>query len=200
MNLTPLLISSWEVGLSFSAYHQSIKDLVANKKTSGLNQNQSFVDFTKLNASRMNRRLKATIIGDEIKGLITNKPIKILAITEAWCGDTAQTLPYFQRLSQETNIPFKLCFRDENEDLMNQFLTNESKSIPIVIFMNDAFEVLAQWGPRPSPLQKIVMDYKLQTEPKPSYDEFSINIQQWYNNDQSKTLENELITIIKGID
>lgn len=199
MTKTELLKKAWKTGLTYPKYQAMVDALVKQGKTTGPDQSEKMVNYTKLNASRMHRWVKTTKVGNEVVEQLKNKNIQILAITEAWCGDTAQNLPYFHLLAEKANIAYQLCFRDEDEDLMKHFLTNGGKAIPIVIFMNDDFEVLATWGPRPKPVQEMVMNYKQLPEPKPSYDEFSIDVQKWYNADKMQTLEQEVLNILKNI-
>lgn len=199
MTKTELLKNAWEIGLTYPKYQTLVDELVAQEKTTGEDQSEKMVNYTKLNASRMHRWLKTAKVSDDIVTLLTSKNIRLLAITEAWCGDTAQNLPYFHLLASKANIPYQLCLRDEQPELMEHFLTNGGKAIPIVIFMNDNFEVLATWGPRPTPVQQMVMNYKQLPEPKPTYDEFSIDVQKWYNADKMKTLEQEVVGILENI-
>lgn len=199
MDKKALLQQVWSLGLTYPKYQTLVDELVDQKKTTGEDQTEKMVNYTKLNASRMHRWVKTAKVSDEVVSALTSKNIRLLAITEAWCGDTAQNLPYFHLLASNANIPYQLCLRDEQPELMEHFLTNGGKAIPIVIFMNDDFEVLATWGPRPKPVQEMVMDYKLLPEPKPSYDEFSIDVQKWYNADKMQTLEQEVLSILKKV-
>jgi hypothetical protein len=199
MDKKTLLQQVWSLGLTYPKYQALVDELVVQEKTTGEDQSEKMVNYTKLNASRMHRWLKTAKVSDEVVAELSNKKISILAITEAWCGDTAQNLPYFHLLASKANIPYQLCLRDEQPELMEHFLTNGGKAIPIVIFMNDNFEVLATWGPRPKPVQQMVMDYKQLPEPKPSYDEFSIDVQKWYNADKMQTLEQEVLSVLKNI-
>jgi hypothetical protein len=199
MDKKTLLQQVWSFGLTYPKYQALVDELVVQEKTTGEDQSEKMVNYTKLNASRMHRWLKTAKVSDEVVTELANKKISILAITEAWCGDTAQNLPYFHLLASKANIAYQLCLRDEQPELMEHFLTNGGKAIPIVIFMDDNFEVLATWGPRPKPVQQMVMDYKQLPEPKPSYDEFSIDVQKWYNADKMQTLEQEVLSVLKNI-
>ena len=58
-----------------------------------------------------------------------------LVLTEAWCGDAAQSLPIINKMAEVSdNITLRLILRDENLDVMDQFLQNgRSRSIPKLI-------------------------------------------------------------------
>ncbi len=70
-------------------------------------------------------------------------------ITEPWCLDACIILPILRAISIiNSEISIKLYCRDQNEDLMNQFLTNGSKSIPIVFGLDNNENQIFRWGPR----------------------------------------------------
>ena len=92
-------------------------------------------------------------------------------------------------------IEAEIVLRDENEELMNQHLTNGGKAIPVAIIIDaETNETLGHWGPRPAVAQQMVMDYKAKPEnERPSFDEFVQEMQQWYNKDQTASIQTELI-------
>jgi hypothetical protein len=54
-------------------------------------------------------------------------------ITEAWCLDACIIMPLFKGIAiANPSIDIRLYLRDRSEDLMQLFLTNGSKSIPVV--------------------------------------------------------------------
>ena len=81
------------------------------------------------------------------------------------------------------------------EALMNQFLTNGSKSIPKLIAIDDSTDrVVHTWGPRPSTATEMVKDYK---DVHGSLDAaFKEELQIWYNKDKGKTIEQDLIELL----
>ncbi|TDA78733.1 thioredoxin family protein, partial [Halomonas marinisediminis] len=82
---------------------------------------------TKLNAKRMKRWDKTLKVSEEAKAKIEklDKKVTWLVLTETWCGDAAHVLPVINKVAETSeNISLGLVFRDENEALMNQFLTN----------------------------------------------------------------------------
>ena len=94
--------------------------------------------------------------------------------------------------AENKNIDLKLILRDENLEVMDQFLTNGTRSIPILIVLDsETLEVLNSWGPRPTEVQKMVMDAKSeaqsnQEESKEIWDEVKKNSQLWYAKDKPK--------------
>ena len=82
---------------------------------------------------------------------------------------------------------------DENLDLMDEHLTNErSRSIPIVILLDEDFVERAWWGPRPGPIQNWVMEEGLALESDERYKE----IRRWYARDRGGTMLRELMDLM----
>lgn len=65
-----------------------------------------------------------------------NGPRKLLAIAEAWCGDVYRELPTAVRIAEASGFDLRIFLRDENPDIMNEFLSNSGKSraIPVFVF------------------------------------------------------------------
>ena len=182
-------------GISFEEYRNLFEQLVADGKTTGSNQSEGYISYTKLNWTRWTRTEKnAVITRDTFESLQDiNENITLLIITEAWCGDASQSLPVMAKLVEEApNVSAKLVFRDENEGLMNQFLTNGGKSIPKVIVLNDEQEVLATWGPRPKELQDLVVAFKKE-QPESTGMDVSALTQKWYTKNNGIAIQEELV-------
>jgi hypothetical protein len=67
---------------------------------------------------------------------LPNGPAKILALAEAWCGDVYRELPTIARIAEATGADLRIFLRDENADIMDEFLSNDGKSraIPVFVF------------------------------------------------------------------
>src|SRR5574340_338604 len=55
---------------------------------------------------------------------LPNGPARILALAEAWCGDVYRELPTIARIAQATGTDLRIFLRDQNPDIMDEFLTN----------------------------------------------------------------------------
>jgi len=187
----------------FQRYMEQTETMVAEGRTSGANQSEAMVAYTKLNLKRM-QRLNKTVMPepaliDSIRALPFS--MKWIAVTEPWCGDAAQNLPYIARTAELAgNVDLKLVYRDENLRYMEQFLTNGTRSIPkIIMYRGDTTEVVATWGPRPTAVQQKVNDYKNAVGEKPSFEVFAAEIHAWYTANKNKELESELLAIFRKI-
>lgn len=183
--------------ISYSAYRNLIKNLIEAGKSTGTEQSDNHLNFSILNDKRMDRLDKTLKISEETQNSLDNlnKGFTFLVIAEGWCGDAAQILPIINKVAGASEkIDFKIVLRDENEALMNAYLTNGSKSIPKVIILDQENKVLDSWGPRPTVASKMVVDYKALNG---SLDEeFKTALQIWYNKDKGSNTQNELLSLL----
>jgi hypothetical protein len=115
---------------------------------------------------------------------------KLLVIAEDWCGDASNTVPIIAKLADMApGLELRVLARDENPALMDEYLTDGSRSIPIVIALNDRFQELGHWGPRPSQLQAWVIG-NLRTTPKA---ELYPQVRKWYARDRGETTVREVL-------
>lgn len=78
-------------------------------------------------------------------------------ITEAWCLDASISLPLLKGIAiANPNIDIRLYLRDRNENLMQLFLTNGSKSIPIVFGLDTLGQEVFRWGPRSARAKEVL--------------------------------------------
>ena len=192
-----LIESSVKKAMDYSEYNLLFKQLVEEGRTTGV-QTQEKINYTKLNFSRSKRLDKTADISEENIEVLKNFSEKQtwLVISEPWCGDAAQTLPFLNKIAQlSENIDLKIVLRDENPELMDQFLTNGSQSIPIVIMLDEDFNVLQIFGPRSKAATKLVNDYK--AHHGKIDDAFKEMLQVWYNNDKGVSIVNDILDVIE---
>jgi hypothetical protein len=73
-------------------------------------------------------------------------PAKCLAIGEAWCPDVVRGMPTMARLAEATGLDLKIVFRDQNLDIMNEFLyKGEFQSIPTFVFYTSDHRYIGHW-------------------------------------------------------
>lgn len=90
---------------------------------------------------------------------LQEKNLRAIVLTEDWCGDAMLNLPILLKLSEAANMQVRILLRDQNLDLMDQYLTNgKARSIPIFIFIDEDGNEVAKWGPRAEKVQKFVDD------------------------------------------
>jgi hypothetical protein len=78
-------------------------------------------------------------------------PAKILAIAEAWCPDVFRGLPVFARIAEVSGMALKVVARDENPDIMDEFLLNgTARAIPVAVFYTRDHRYIDHWIERPA--------------------------------------------------
>ena len=186
---------------SYPEYRKRVSDLLLEGKSTGNEQSDDLTHYSTLNETRMNRLDKTMKITDE--NSLKLKSLKgeyiWLVISEGWCGDAAQILPIIHKMAEESGkIELKIVLRDENEDLMNLFLTNKAKAIPIVIVIDkQTGDVMGNWGPRPKGAADLINKYKKEFG---ALDETEkTDLQLWYLHDKGLTTQEELINLTENL-
>ena len=88
--------------------------------------------------------------------------------------------------------------RDDNLPIMDEYLTNGGRSIPKLIALKSAnLEELGTWGPRPAPVQNLMMAFKENPNGQKKED-LNIEIQKWYAKDRTQTLQQEMLSLIEA--
>ncbi len=195
------LAEKLEAATTYAAFRSLMDALAEQGKTTGADQSESMVGYTKMNHQRIKRIEKTIILESDLLNLITqiDKKYVLLAIVEGWCGDVAQNLPVINKMVEATDkLELHTILRDDHLDLIDKYLTDGGRSIPKVIVLEaDTLKEAAVWGPRPVPVQDMVVANKNLPEPLP-YSEFSLGVVKWYNADKTHTLQNEWVDLVKN--
>lgn len=186
-------------GTSFDEFYQLVEQLVKEEKTTGNEHTEEKVNYTKLNFSRMKRILKTTPISEDVTNTVDclNDKLTWVVLAESWCGDAAQNLPVFAKIAETNpNITLKILLRDDNPEVMDQYLTNGGKSIPKLIALDENLNEVGTWGPRPKFLQDWL--YENKANPKMEMSELKEQFQVWYTKDKGQTLQKEMVLLMKN--
>lgn len=177
----------FEKGISYEEYKQAFQ----NETEAGDSKYAQYLPQNWKRQSRLDRKYKLPIEFQELLGSTQNK--KWLVISEHWCGDASQINPIINRIAEESNgkIDLRFVYRDENEELIDAHLTDgRSRSIPILIELNEDFELIQTYGPRPEEAQEIVLELLAAKE------SYSIPLHTWYAKDKQKALTRDLISFL----
>ena len=198
LDLANVIEESLKKSLSYQDYRTLLSRLVEENATTGTNQSEALINYTALNDRRMKRWDKTVKISEADKITIKNATVNQtwIVLTESWCGDAAHVIPVINKVAElNTGINLQLVMRDENEQLMDLFLTNGGKSIPKLIqFDNTTKTVLNSYGPRPTEATKLVNDFKKKHGTLTA--EFKEDLQRWYNKDKGQNVIKDLIELI----
>lgn len=192
-----LVKASLDKTMTYTEYRALVAELADQGSNTGLEKTEALANYTQLNHKRMKRWDKTFKVSEEDTAKLNSikDKIRLLVLTESWCGDAAPSLPVMNRLAElSPNVELKVLLRDENLELMDAFLTNNARSIPKLIAVNAKnHEVLGSWGPRPAVAAKMVVNYK-NTHGQLTA-EFREELQQWYNKDKGKEILKELLDV-----
>lgn len=184
---------------SYEEYRNMVDEQLAKGETTGENHSEAMLHYTKMNVHRMKRHDKRTGLSDKLKERIRSVDRKMiwLVLTEAWCGDAAQSIPIISKMAEESEkIDLRLILRDQNLEVMDEFLHNgKSRSIPKLVCLDaETLEVLGDWGPRPQEAQE--MYDTLRGSSEMAYQEVAEHLHKWYADDKGNEVQQELYYLI----
>ncbi len=186
-------------GFKYSNYRKLIDKLLETGKTSGENHSEAMIHYTKMNVHRMNRHDKRSELTTELVERLTSVDRSMIwvVLTEAWCGDAAQTVPIINKMAEASDkIDLHLILRDENLEVMDQFLYNgKSRSIPKLICLDaESMDVIGDWGPRPEPAQRLFET--LRTDPDMPSQKVAEILHKWYADDKGREIQKEFLHLL----
>jgi hypothetical protein len=120
------------------------------------------------------------------------KPWHLLVLSEDWCGDSINILPLVAKLTDAVPaLDLRILGRDANPDLMDAHLTGKSRSIPVIMLLDENYVERDSWGPRPRPLQEWVTAHM----ELPKADRYK-EVRTWYARDHGVTSLTEMLDMI----
>jgi hypothetical protein len=97
------------------------------------------------------------------------------------------------KLGDETELfPLRLLSRDANPDVMDRYLTEGTRSIPIVIALDRDFREVGHWGPRPAALQV----WALENRARMPKDQFYAHMRGWHVLDRGESVLREVLALL----
>lgn len=193
-----LIENSLSVAYAYSEYRNHVSALLLEGLSTGATQSEDLTHYSTLNEVRMNRLDKTITVPQDIKDKLDalQRDYLFLVISEGWCGDAAQIVPVIHKMEQACNkITLKIVLRDDNDSLMQEFLTNGARSIPkLVILDKETHEVIASWGPRPKDAAQLIKDFK--EKYGVVNEEAKTELQKWYLHDKGLSTMQEIASLL----
>jgi len=182
----------FEAGVTYDSYlRQAETDARTEPKT-------GYLSYVPLNLQRMRRISKQVQLGNELLTIIAclTKPIYWLVISENWCGDAAQSVPVMSAIAEASagKIQMRLVYRDRNLELIDAHLTNGSRSIPVLIQLDENFQLIGTWGPRPKEAQRLFLEWRAAGIP---FQEYAENLHKWYATDRQQSIQAEITLLLR---
>lgn len=198
--MSTLIEKSLDNSYSYSEYRNHIGLLLQDGLSTGATQSEDLTHYSSLNEVRMNRLDKTIKLTDDIKDRLgkLKKEHVLLVISEGWCGDAAQIVPVINKMANETDkLELEIVLRDDNDELMNEYLTNGARSIPkLVLVEKDTHVARGSWGPRPHDAAKLIRDYKEQHGVIDQ--EAKTELQKWYLHDKGESTMKEITLLLEN--
>jgi len=179
--------------MNYTGYKQLIDEILDNPSPAAPYDDDMYLDYTKLNRSRMKRWDKHSMLDGNLISRLQEirSPQHWIIITEPWCGDAAHIVPFLIKMTEQSQyISYDIQLRDCEPFLIESYLTNGTRSIPKLIVRDETGNDIFNWGPRPKGAQEIVDRMKAANA---DFETTKIVLQNWYNNDKGVSLCKELI-------
>jgi len=196
--IAPLVREALRKSWDYPGYRELVRKQVDEGRTSGLNQSEAYVYYTLLNHKRMRRWEKKIEMPENLSEALSKleEPWIWLVLTETWCGDAAPVLPIMDAFASQTDsLELRIALRDEHQELMDRYLTNNARSIPKLLMVRPSdYKVVASWGPRPREAAQMVEAYR--EEHGKLTEELRMSLQKWYNADRGESIIRELFGLL----
>ncbi len=123
------------------------------------------------------------------------RQFRMVVLAEDWCGDASSTVPVLARWAELAgNLELRLLRRDAHPRLMDCYLTNGARSIPLAIVLTADMEEIGRWGPRPAELQAFVLGERSAGRRSAAY---YPEVRRWYAQDKGESLLREVLEVME---
>jgi len=120
--------------------------------------------------------------------------LRMLVLNADWCLDSASAVPVLACLAESVSgVELRVLDRDAYPEIMDQYLTNGTRSIPLAILLDRDFKEMGRWGPRPKELQVFVLQHY---ERDMSKEAVHLEIRKWYVADRGNAMLREITEVI----
>ena len=98
------------------------------------------------------RRIATTAFTDAEREAFQGRPLRILALTEDFCGDSAQFIPPLIRLAEELdNVEIRLLLRDQHREFVSGYVREDGyQAIPVLILLSENGDEIGYLVERPA--------------------------------------------------
>lgn len=181
--------------MNYQEYQQLFDAILRGDENSYPYTDPAYLHYVRLNQARMRRWDKILHLDEALVSTIKSldKKQNWIILTEPWCGDAAQSLPYMIALARKNElISYDLQLRDSEPFLIESYLTHGTKSIPKLIVRDEHGNDLFNWGPRPKHAQQIFDELKAVDA---THEVITNALQVWYNHDKGVSICAELAAL-----
>jgi len=184
-------------GMSYAEYEQLLVVYAARRpEDAASEEDREHILTGPLNLQRSSRIRRTYAPSADILRAVerVNAPQTWMVLSEPWCGDSAQCVPYIAGIAGLSgSIDLRIFLRDANPDLMDLCLTGGKRSIPKLMAFDASGEELFRWGPRPREAQELVdrmlgegVEKRVRLE----------RLHRWYGKNRGRAIEEELLQLL----
>ena len=127
---------------------------------------QQYLDQMNTNKDKFLETLAAVEVTPEERAVSKNRreKLNVLVITEDWCGDALTNFPVLARMAEgASNVEVRVFLRDQNPDLMDQYLNRGMfRSIPVFVFFDENMKEVARFIERPPKITEYLEQKQLE--------------------------------------
>jgi hypothetical protein len=171
----------------------------ADAETDGLPAEQAdLIAYTRLNLHRTLRLERTWLPSPELAAQMKrlDQPLTWLVISEPWCGDSAQCLPCLMVTARlNPLVRLRVLTRDDHPSVMDRFLTDGKRSVPILVALDDEGGERFRWGPRPAAAQVVVDAARREGVDNSVLQE---RLHLFYGRDRGRALDAELVAVLRA--
>ena len=186
-------------GLTYDAFRAAWMAHIEQPLTGLDSKARRYIYYARYNKERSERVEQAYEVSTKLRDVIEkiDAPQLWMVLTEDWCGDSAYALPVIVRAAALNGlIELRIVRRDDNLDIMDQFLTGTSRSIPKLVAFSAEGEERFQWGPRPREAQHLREQLKSEGL---SGSEISKKMIEWYDDGGWRQVDDDLTEVLEGV-
>jgi len=154
------------------------------------------LEFSKLNLHRMSRIGRTWKPSEALAILLSHldRPQVWMVLSEAWCGDSAQCMPMIRIMAEAApGVTLRVLARDENLEVMDRYLTDGKRSIPLLVAFDPDGNEMFRWGARPAEAQAVFEQAFAEGLEKPERLE---RLHLFYGRNRGQALDAEFVDIL----
>lgn len=182
--------------LSYEEYLSRLEKIAAVADPLSLPENdRQYFPYYRLNYQRTRRIHKSYRPSEQLTRILSSIRERQLwlVITEPWCGDSAQILPYISEMARVNDkIELRVISRDEHPEVMDRYLTNGKRAIPKLVAFDRNGGELFTWGPRPEEAAEV---YRQALEAGLEKAEINAKLHLWYGRNRGRALDKEFVDL-----
>jgi hypothetical protein len=186
-------------GMLPGEYQRYFEMKVTQARQEALPDRDDYARYLPLNLQRTNRIGSTYMPSSKVRAAVRAIPSLQLwmVLTEPWCGDSAQNLFYITKIAAcSASIELRILLRDQNQDIMEAFLTSGTRSIPKLVAFDAHGRELFRWGPGPQPAAELFGRLKESGIPT---EDVRRRLHLWYARNRGRALEAEFLVLLNGL-